>query len=308
MAKSRRRSCPNPGCGEPALPDHRFCESCGTRLPGASPPSSAGGGPVRVEVARPGLAGVSDRGLRRPRNEDALALSSLSARGARVLIVCDGVSRSEEPWRAAQAAADAALGHLVVSVERDRADLDEAMRDAVDAAQAAVSAIPYEAAAAKSPPASTLVAAVVTGRSAVIASVGDSRAYFVGEHGAIQLSDDDSWAAEEVRAGRLSREQAARDPRAHAVTRWLGADEAGVEPTVTTFVAPSDGHLVLCSDGLWGYAGEPERLGALVGGLPPDTPPLAVAQSLTEFALASGGRDNVTVAVAPMQSSGAACG
>ena len=60
----------------------------------------------------------------------------------------------------------------------------------------------------------------------------------------------------------------------------------------------SAGHLVLCTDGLWNYlprAGDLEH--AMATG-PGDGSPVAAARSLVRHALASGGHDNVTVAVA----------
>src|SRR5438132_12950053 len=65
-----------------------------------------------VELSLPGVAGVSDRGLERPRNEDALRLGHLADPDTRILVVCDGVSSSQSAARASQAAADAALASM----------------------------------------------------------------------------------------------------------------------------------------------------------------------------------------------------
>src|SRR5258707_6663665 len=64
-------------------------------------------------------AGVSDRGLRHHRNEDAMALAAEQAPDgpAVVAVVCDGVSSSARPAEASYAAARAALPVLVAAVQ-----------------------------------------------------------------------------------------------------------------------------------------------------------------------------------------------
>jgi len=67
--------------------------------------------PDHSEVDAGVAAGVSDRGLRHLRNEDAMALASQQTQDGLVVVavVCDGVSSSPRPDEAAQAAA-AAVG------------------------------------------------------------------------------------------------------------------------------------------------------------------------------------------------------
>ena len=65
-------------------------------------------------------AGVSDRGLRHHRNEDAMALAAeeQSPNGPVVVaVVCDGVSSSARPDEASQAAVQAALPVLLAAVQ-----------------------------------------------------------------------------------------------------------------------------------------------------------------------------------------------
>ena len=92
--------------------------------------------------------------------------------------------------------------------------------------------------------------------------VGDSRAYWLPPDGAgRQLTEDDSWAAEMVAAGVLTRAPPMRDPqraRHHPLARRGRAHRsracARSRPT-----AP--GVLLLCSDGLWNYLPEPPDAG-----------------------------------------------
>ncbi|HKA12492.1 MAG TPA: PP2C family protein-serine/threonine phosphatase [Candidatus Dormibacteraeota bacterium] len=252
-----------------------------------------------IEMSLPDMAGVSDIGLRHQCNEDAMGLAKIGPPSVRVLVVCDGVSTSSEPAAAAQAAADAALAYLMQAVQNPHLDPESAMTQAVGAAQRAVSAVEFSADQADEPPATTLVAALVMDHQTTIGWVGDSRAYLVGPDDAWQLSQDHTWATEQVEMGMLPDDAIFADPRAHALTKWLGGDiEGGFEPSVATFAVPVSGCLVLCTDGLWNYAPSPERMCGLVAQLPGDATPLEVAQGLTEFARSAGGSDNITVAVA----------
>lgn len=113
-----------------------------------------------------------------------------------------------------------------------------------------------------------------------------------------QLTRDDSLAQEMVSAGLLPQDEVLTSPHAHVVTRWVGADPGEASPHVVTFEPPGPGVLMLCSDGLWNYQPDAGKLAelAMPGAL---TDPLAAAQALVTFAIDAGGRDNITVVLAP---------
>ena len=222
----------------------------------------------------------------------------VSARdGSVVGVVCDGVSASVQPDVASQAAADAA-GHLLVAAsEAGAKDLGQATRDAIEAAQAAVLQVPWKTQDDVPPPACTFVSAVCRRATITLGWVGDSRAYWLGPGCSRRLTVDDSWAEEQVDSGTMTEAEADCDPRAHSITRWLGADAPPGEPQTATFTPPGQGRLLLCSDGLWNYAPAAARLAELLEAQPTDAGLLAIARSFTDFALAGGGRDNVTVVI-----------
>jgi serine/threonine protein phosphatase PrpC len=56
----------------------------------------------------PNLAGASDCGRRHHQNEDAIALQIIDTQTS-ILVVCDGVSSSQQPELASQAAATACI-------------------------------------------------------------------------------------------------------------------------------------------------------------------------------------------------------
>jgi serine/threonine protein phosphatase PrpC len=250
------------------------------------------------------IAGVTDRGLRHRQNEDAMELAVVSAAAGLVLVavVCDGVSTSIRPAEASLAAAQAAAEVLRTAAE-DGTDLTEASSAAVRSAENAVASLAESPGGVGS---ATFVSAVITSSAATLCWLGDSRAYWLGAPApespapetAQRLTRDDSLAEEMVAAGLLPADEALSSPHAHVVTRWVGADPGEATPHVVTFEPPGPGVLMLCSDGLWNYQPDAGKLAELA--LPAAlTNPLGAAQALVTFAIEAGGRDNITVVLAP---------
>ena len=243
---------------------------------------------------------MTDKGLRHPRNEDAMALATAEVGGHPVAlaVVCDGVSSSRRPDEASLAAVKAAVRVLLAGV-RENADLAETSRGAVAAAQQALARL--DEPGPGDPPSATFVSAVLTGEAVTLCWLGDSRAYWLGAGPgaeAKRLTNDDSLAGEMVAAGLVSEDDAMSLPGAHVVTGWVGADAAGTEPHVATFAPPGPGVVLLCSDGLWNYRPGAAELAELA--LPRAlTDPLGTAAALVSFALEAGGMDNITAVLAP---------
>jgi serine/threonine protein phosphatase PrpC len=144
-------------------------------------------------------------------------------------------------------------------------------------------------------PSCTYLAAVITSDRVTISSLGDCRAYWLGDDGARQLTRDHSWAGEQIEAGALPAGDAYADSRAHMITRWLGQDaDPAWQPDTITFSPPGAGRILLCSDGLWNYAVTADAIAHVAGQRPE---PLALARHLVDFANEAGGADNITVVV-----------
>lgn len=84
--------------------------------------------------------------------------------------------------------------------------------------------------------------------SYLIAHVGDSRAYRVTNNELIALTNDQTVVAHEIRMGRLTPEEAARDPRRNVLLQCVGASRI-VEPEFYSGKAEPDQCYMLCSDG-----------------------------------------------------------
>jgi serine/threonine protein phosphatase PrpC len=246
-----------------------------------------------------GLAGVTDRGLRHQRNEDAMALAvaATAAGPVMILVVCDGVSTADRPDDASLAAARAAGEELLAAAQAGTSRSEASIR-AATVAREAVAAL---AGPDGESPAATFVSAVVDGGTITVCWLGDSRAYWLdagGEGSARLLTRDDSLAEEMVALGLMPEDEVLSSPQAHVVTRWIGPDADALVPHVTEFSPPGPGVLMLCSDGLWNYAPDAGTLAGLAmpGAL---ADPLAAAAGLVRFALGAGGVDNITVALVP---------
>jgi serine/threonine protein phosphatase PrpC len=276
-----------PSCPGATVSSDGYCDSCGRKVPS---------GRDHQELDLGVLAGVTDRGLRHHRNEDAMALAVADLAGgpAAVAVVSDGISTSDRPDEASLAAAQAVVADLLTAV-RTGQDLQDACRAATRSAADAVQALAGQAA---DQPSATLIAAVVTADAVTVCWLGDSRAYWLADPGAQRLTRDDSLAEEMVAAGLLSESEAMASAHAHVVTRWLGGDLAEATPHVTRFEPPGPGVLLLCSDGLWNYRPGADQLAALA--LPRAlTEPLPAAAALVKIALDAGGVDNITAVLVP---------
>jgi serine/threonine protein phosphatase PrpC len=250
-----------------------------------------------AEVDLGPAAGVTDKGLRHPRNEDAMALATERAPdGPMVLaVVCDGVSTSARPDDASLAAVQAALPVLMTAV-REGSDLGQASLAAVAAARGSVAKL---AAPSGDTSATTFVSVVAGGSEVTMCWLGDSRAYWLAaDSDSRPLTKDDSLAQEMIATGLVDEAEAMASPQAHVITRWLGADLADPKPHVASFSPPGAGAVLVCSDGLWNYLPEAADLAGLA--MPAAlTDPLGAASALVKFALDAGGADNITVVLVP---------
>ena len=280
--------CSADSAGSVAVGQDGYCETCGRKVPV---------GRDHAELDLGLVAGVTDRGLRHQRNEDAMALATASAQAGPVAlaVVSDGVSSAPRPDEASLMAVRTAMRVLLQSARAG----EDPVGSSVAAAKAGAQAL-NGLAGPEGSPAATYVSAVVSHEVVTVCWLGDSRAYWLAADPAecARLTKDDSLAEEIVAAGLASVDEAMASPQAHVITRWLGADLPEPQPHVAQFAPPGPGVLLICSDGLWNYRPEAADLAALAFPAAP-TDPLAAAAGLVKFAVESGGVDNVTAVLVP---------
>ena len=233
-------------------------------------------------------AAVSDRGLseKRPENEDSfLVLEDLG-----VFAVADGVGGAQ----AGDVASQMAMEILSEAFLNQNAGLDaeDLMRAAIDRANSAIyqmaSDLPQLASMA-----TTIVALHLDGNIATIGHVGDSRLYRLDHLGNLRReTDDHSVVEEEVRAGRMTPEQAANHPSKNVISRALGA-ESDVEIDLKTIMVEPGSTFLLCTDGVTRHVSDQEINGFLAA----DADPTELCDRIKEICYERGAEDNLTAVI-----------
>jgi len=138
----------------------------------------------------------------------------------------------------------------------------------------------------------TLTGARIDGTSALIAHVGDSRAYLLRDGELRQLTADHTLVARMVKSGEITEAEAEVHPHKNVLTRALGTDEQ-VEVDEDTITLVDGDRLLLCSDGLTGMVTE-DQIQAI---LETSEQPQQAADRLVKAANRAGGIDNISVVV-----------
>ena len=233
-------------------------------------------------------AAVSDRGLNesRPQNEDSYL--DLPERG--IFAVADGVGGAQAGEVASQTAIEI-LGEAFTNMP-ETADAEEVMRAAFSKANEAIFEMASEV-PQLSKMATTIVAVHVRGDVATIGHVGDSRAYQIGPRGVItQETLDHSIVAEEVRAGRMTEEEAAVHPSRNIISRALGA-EPSVEIDLKTILIEPGTSFLLCTDGITRHVANEEITNILRNG----SEAAVSCGKLKDLCFERGAEDNLTAVI-----------
>jgi serine/threonine protein phosphatase PrpC len=244
-------------------------------------------------------ASISDRGLseKRPQNED----SFLEMNHFGIFAVADGVGGAQAGEVASQMAVEI-LGEAF-SNQPDGADAEEIMRTAVQRANTAIHQMAIELPQLSSM-ATTLVALQLSGNIATIGHVGDSRLYRVDRDGELyRETDDHSMVADEVRAGRMTEEQAENHPSRNIISRALGA-EATIDVDLKTIMVEPGTAFLICSDGITRHVGDQEIKGVLTFG----GEPLEICEYLKTLCYERGAEDNLTAVVIKVREASAGAG
>ena len=231
---------------------------------------------------------LTDRGLneRRPLNEDAL----LHDPARSIFAVADGVGGAEAGEVASQTAIevlDEAFRHQV-----DGTDVEDLMELAIQRANASIHQMAQEH-AKFSMMATTIVALHLKGNIATFGHVGDSRLYRLTPDGQLRReTEDHSIVEEEVRAGRMTPEQAANHPSKNVISRALGAEE-GVEVDMKTMEVEDGTEFLLCTDGITRHVSDNELRQLMVVSNSLDE----LCDELKRRCYERGAEDNLTVVV-----------
>jgi PPM family protein phosphatase len=229
-------------------------------------------------------AAVTDRGRKRPSNEDAFGYSV----EAGIYVVCDGMGGAAAGEIASNLAVDEVLRQLTHRGEAAETPLLAAAEGAVNAANEAI----YTRAQRNrrfSGMGTTLVVMVTNERRILVLNIGDSRCYRLRAGQLEQVTQDHSLVEEQVRLGRMTQVEALRSPLRNVITRALGT-QCQVTPDVFELEAAAGDLFLLCSDGLTRELPDEVIQSILARELPLET----LSTRLVDAAKKAGGHDNIT--------------
>ncbi len=190
----------------------------------------------------------------------------------------------------------------------DEGELFAYMRQVLDEANRAICEVALQLAEGDLehhiPMGTTVVMAMVRRGRALIASLGDSRAYLVGSSGVAQLTGDGNLRGEWLK-GLVVGTRTDVDGEAAALTAYLGHFDLRGQPEAippqerSVTLLPGEA-LLMCSDGLTDFAAsEPAELATQIRSSLRDEAGLSgAARRLVGLANAGGGGDNITVLLA----------
>lgn len=231
-------------------------------------------------------AAASDKGRKRPSNQDAAAYSIEHG----VYVLCDGMGGAA----AGEVASSTAVREVMRSLTlRDpAAPLPAFAEAAVYSANRTV----FERSRQQRKlhgMGTTLVALVVDEHRAWVLNIGDSRCYLLRGRSLHQVTRDHSLVDEEVRMGRMSPAEALHSPYRNVITRALGT-HSNVEADVFEVETEPGDLFLLCSDGLTREIDDAQ----IESLLSLDLPLGALCERLIRAANEAGGHDNITCLLA----------
>lgn len=241
---------------------------------------------------------LTDIGRQREQNQDSyytLQSAIQSSTGAEpfgVFIVADGMGGYQKGEEASNLAARVAANHILKHIylpalaQQDHTaaqlPINEVLTSAVlQANQAVLEQVPEAG--------TTLTIAVVIGRHAYLAHVGDSRAYLYHDNALKQITQDHSLVARLVELGQATAEEALTHPQRNVLYRAIG-QSGSLEVETYLQPMPSNSYLFMCSDGLWGLITDDEIEHILASAASPSDG----VSKLIDRANIKGGDDNIT--------------
>lgn len=239
------------------------------------------------------VAGLTNKGMERPRNEDSFFFKVES--DIALLVVADGMGGHR--------AGNVASGLAVSAAENFWADLDRSTQLSAEETNRLIKCLILDAnelilgeagsSAEQQGMGTTLTVGLLCGSRLTIGHIGDSRAYLINNGQIRLLTRDHSLLEELIQNGQVKPEEAKNHPQRHVLTRALGiASDLQVDVTEQEIEAGSV--LLFCTDGLTNLVSEDEILAASSG----QPEPGLLAESLIDLANSRGGFDNITVVVA----------
>ena len=246
--------------------------------------------------------GMTDIGKKRAANEDTFATRNIGD-NAVLLVVCDGMGGEVGGSEAAKTAVDAFCREVETFAEKNMrggsfvtadpdSDIPMILESAASSANFEVWQIGQDNKELHGL-GTTIVAMFVTGKTAYIINLGDSRAYLIRENEIKQLTHDHSLVQSLIDKGEITKTEAEKRPDRNIITKAIGVSLNCEPETYVEKLAAGD-VLLLCSDGLYGMVSEKE----ISKTVSTDESLKTRVSNLIAMANDFGGEDNVTAVLA----------
>ena len=228
----------------------------------------------------------SETGYIRTDNQDCM--SWVSVPWGQLFIIADGMGGHAGGAEAAYLTVNG-LGRHLTEVSKNL-PVEEAILSAFRKTNLDVYAKAHACDPATEGMGSTAVMLLIIDQAAKVAHVGDSRAYLYRNGKINLLTKDHTHVQRMVDAGMLTPEQARNHPSASMLERAIGS-KTTVTADINSVSLREGDSILLCSDGLSGYADDKE-IETIINDL---LSPQENVDRLINMALQKGGEDNVTI-------------
>jgi len=239
------------------------------------------------------LAGLTNRGRERSRNEDSFFLNADT--GIALLVVADGMGGHR--------AGNIASSLAVSSAEQLWGDLDRTGSITPKKARTIMCSLILNAnnliideadhSSARQGMGTTLTSGLLYENHLTIGHIGDSRAYLVCKDKIRLLTRDHSLLEQLIESGQVKPEEAHNHPQRHVLTRALGT-VSDPEIDIIDLELEAGSALIFCTDGLTNLVKDNEILALCQN----ESDPHTLAEALIDLANSRGGHDNITVVIA----------
>lgn len=235
----------------------------------------------------------TDVGLKREVNEDYYGVLKDEANVYDVFVIADGMGGHQAGEVASKMSVELTLSGVRENITKDmsKEEVGEKLKEIIKKVNSDIYDIAQKD-LTKYGMGTTMVVVVVMSTCLVIANVGDSRLYSLGNNELKRITVDHSYVEELIQEGTITEEEAKDHPRKNILTRVVGYFK-NVDADIYEYERKGVDSFLMCTDGLTNMVSDERIMEILSEG----NDLQEVANNLVAEANKNGGVDNTTVIV-----------